>query len=167
MLKNIQLSVLEKKSVVHLHRFRRYSASSASPESTIFFFFFFLLPKHRYEVSATYLPEDIEQFQRIFADLLRSECNCRKHFLGLLGPGVTALGGLEHETFFEISPCYFRQEFDSSIFSHWNKHPDQTAKQISTRDGSFVAELKVLLSGQITCKIIQWPWVKHGISKQE
>ena len=49
-----------------------------------------------------------EQSQWIFADMLSSEYSCVGQFLGSLGPGVPALGGLEHETFFEISPCYFR-----------------------------------------------------------
>ena len=53
-------------------------------------------------MSGTYLAEDIEQSQRIFADMKRSEYSCLEHFLGSLGPGVPALGGLEHETFFKF-----------------------------------------------------------------
>ena len=48
--------------------------------------------------------------------MLKGEYCFARHFLGNYGPGVSALGGLKHETFSEIFPMLFQAEFYISRF---------------------------------------------------
>ena len=49
--------------------------------------------------------------ERIFAGMLRAEYSCTGPFLGNSGSGDSTLGGLKHETFFEIFPMLFQAGF--------------------------------------------------------
>ena len=58
-------------------------------------------------MSGTYLLEDIEQSQRILADMLRSEYSCVGHFMDSLGPGVSAPGASNAKLLFQAGIRFF------------------------------------------------------------